>query len=157
MESFSPQDKRFFETMILGWKDEALETMVIEAMKEIFRSQERIKDKKRKSGYLNSVMSYFKSPKEDKSKAIPILETYFENFIEMQKEEENRLYKFKDKLFQILIKSIKVNIKDGENQVSLGIENISLNHQQNECFDNIKFTIESMNGTESTPSREGSK
>lgn len=156
-ESFSPQNFRFFESVILGWKEQTLQAWGVNCLKESFKKEMLREEVRRRSSVFNSVLSYFKSGASDlEDSRVPVLEGHFKEFDELFKEEQNRLFHAGDFALKLKVGCVTVTISDGDEALVLNVHSPSLTAQVNECFENYEFSVQSLDGAEVSPERSGS-
>lgn len=156
-EGFTPQNFRFFESVILGWKDKTLQTWGIDTLKEKFKAELLRQEMKRKSSLFKSVLGYFNSNKAGlESSRMETLQVHFNEFDGLFQEEQNRLFHSSDTSLELKIGLTQICITDGADRVELNIHGASLTVQTNECFMNYEFTIKSIDGSEINATRCGS-
>lgn len=156
--TFSEKDFRFFESVILAWKDKTLQLWAIEAINAIFVEQLQAKETKRKSSYLNYVMGYFKNEGEGvQSSGLSQINSHFNTFSQLFSEEDNKLFHTNDISLSVRVDRVQFEILDQVNKVVLEVKRPSLVMQKNECFQNFNFTIQAIKGEEVGPNRTGSR
>jgi hypothetical protein len=154
----SEKDWRFFESTVLAWKDKTLHMWAVEAINQVFRERAKAEDQKKSSGYLNLMMGYLKTASSDRPPSKDsLVDSYFHDFSTLLMEDEKQLFEAKDTSLDFKLQSLRLQILDKETTVSLNLLGPVLGIQINDCFRNFNFSVRSVEGTEVTPLRVGSK
>lgn len=156
-DTFSPQNFRFFESVVLGWKLKTLHMWAIDTLKDKFKADFLREEVRRRSSVFNSVVNYFKSNRAELEQSrVDVLRGHFQEFDALFQEEQNRLFHSSDTSVNLQVGLARICIADGADKVVLNVHGSSLEMQTNECFKNYEFTIKSMDGSEDNATRSGS-